>query len=322
MVRKRFLEENNFKESKEVYFNITEEFEKFIKHKKAVKDIALRTEKDYRIYFKTIEQITGKKDVSFSEFKASIETFFESRNGKAPATFNIPLTYVASFCNWAVREKLFTESPVKLLGVKRKKDLGRCRNISIEDVNKVISVIDKNTFAGFRDYVIIMITLDCGIRPSELFQLEEEDFIVQRDWLKVRAEIAKTRTQRILHLSPQVTELLVKLIRYKDSSWDKFLFTTYEGQQMDTDRWQKRLREYNKKTGTDISPYDFRHTFAIMFLRNKGNIFALQDILGHSDLTMTRRYVKFANDDLKEEHEQASPVKTFLHKNTRIKRLV
>jgi integrase/recombinase XerD len=58
----------------------------------------------------------------------------------------------------------------------------------------------------------------------------------------------------------------------------------------------------------DVHPHRFRRTAAIQFLRNGGNLFALQKMLGHETLDMVRRYVELADSDLEEAHKTASPV--------------
>jgi site-specific recombinase XerD len=59
------------------------------------------------------------------------------------------------------------------------------------------------------------------------------------------------------------------------------------------------------------SPHTFRHTFAISFLRAGGNVFTLKEMLGHTSLAMTNRYVAIAQADISKQHAQFSPVKTF-----------
>jgi integrase/recombinase XerD len=70
----------------------------------------------------------------------------------------------------------------------------------------------------------------------------------------------------------------------------------------------RRLGRQLRMTGVRVSPHTCRHTFAITFLRNRGNVFALQKILGHSDLAMVRRYAELAEGDVTAEHALASPL--------------
>jgi site-specific recombinase XerD len=59
---------------------------------------------------------------------------------------------------------------------------------------------------------------------------------------------------------------------------------------------------------SDVHPHRFRHSFAVSFLRNGGDAYSLQDMLGHESLAMTRKYVKLAQRDLKKIHKRASPI--------------
>jgi len=70
------------------------------------------------------------------------------------------------------------------------------------------------------------------------------------------------------------------------------------------------LKRYAKKAGIEgvrCSPHTFRHTFAISYLRNGGDVFSLQHILGHSSLDVVRIYVNLAQVDIKAAHRRYSP---------------
>ncbi|NLZ51754.1 MAG: site-specific integrase, partial [Thermoanaerobacteraceae bacterium] len=69
--------------------------------------------------------------------------------------------------------------------------------------------------------------------------------------------------------------------------------------------------------GYKITPYDLRHSFALLYLRNGGNVFTLQRTLGHTDLNMTKRYLALTGEDLKVEHEKATPVSDIVGKRVR-----
>lgn len=88
------------------------------------------------------------------------------------------------------------------------------------------------------------------------------------------------------------------------------LFVTVYGVGVDRYRVRDIIIERGKQAkvgGVRCSPHTFRHTCAVMYLRNGGDVFSLQKLLGHTDLTMTRRYAELSENDVCEKHRKFSP---------------
>ncbi|MGB9792226.1 MAG: tyrosine-type recombinase/integrase [Thermacetogeniaceae bacterium] len=231
----------------------------------------------------------------------------------SPAYRNIKLRYLRSFFNWCVSQGYLPANP--LAGVRQaKEDLNRIRHASLEDVKKLLEQPDKNTYTGLRDYCLILVQLDTGVRPGELLQAKVSDLTLETRELYIRPEVAKTRVGRTLVLSPFTCQWLAKLISIRPKWWsdDVPIFASENGKPLDTDTFGHRLRKYCQKAGVKVTPYGLRHTFALEFLKESNDPFALQRILGHQDLTMTRRYVRYLQEDVREIHEKASPVQKLL----------
>lgn len=239
-----------------------------------------------------------------------------------PATYNNRLVYLRAFFEWCVEKTgLLAHNP--LIGFKKRKAEGRVVQHDEDTLIALINAPDKKTYAGLRDFALILLTLDTGIRPKEAFTLLPDDFNVRASELYVRAENAKTRISRTLNLSPQTAKAISELIVNRPKEWKKTtpIFCTNEGGSLTRHTWGDRMEMYSKKLGVKIIPYDLRHSYAIGFLRGGGNALALQRSLGHTDLTMTKRYVNLAESDMKEQHAMASPLNRLLPVKKRAGRL-
>lgn len=293
----------------------------FIFFKKA-QGLADRTIKDYNVTFTLFEKYYTKDMMELQALKQSLLEMFVPLSKGSPATFNRPYSNLSCFFNWAVTNEYMEKNPLKMTGLKKKRDEGKIRNIPEDIIKKVLESIDINTYIGLRDYTLILLTLDTGIRPSEACGVELRDLDLEHSELTIRKEVAKTRVKRVLPLSYQTTEIFRKFTSIRNSDWNNYIFLTIDGEQFSTNAWEFRTQYYSDKVGYYFTPYDFRHTFAILYLKNGGNVFALQKLLGHKDLTMTKRYVNFAQSDIVEQHISASPVNRFIQRTTRIKKLV
>ncbi|WP_235439712.1 tyrosine-type recombinase/integrase [Paenibacillus sp. DMB20] len=161
-----------------------------------------------------------------------------------------------------------------------------------------------------RDYTLILLTLDTGIRPSEALALRPNDFNLISGWLRIPDGAAKTRVSRTLNISPVTVDALKRFIRMRPRSWANKVpvFSTESGNKLNRHTWGDRLERHSKKVGVHITPYALRHAFALEFIRGGASAFSLQKTLGHVDITMTKRYVALADEDLKADHVKASPL--------------
>lgn len=295
--------------------------EQFIRYKKA-SNLRERTIDDYRKYFQEFLKVVPSETVNYDQLKDSILVYLTSKSGKAPATYNIPYSNLNALFNWMVEvECILPTNPIKQLKLKKMRDDGRVREIKADDLKKFMSYMDLQTYTGFRDYTFLVLTMDTGLRPNETCQLTENLFNFKDRTVFLPRAITKGRKDRYSPLTAQTVELISKLISFKDPTWSSLVFHGYDGEPFSTKQWIKRMWGYSRKSGVKITPYDLRHTFAIMFLRNNGNLFALQDILGHSDLLMTKRYCKLAQSDLENQHSLASPVASIIKRTTRVRKL-
>jgi len=231
---------------------------------------------------------------------------------KAPATFNLRLTSLKLFFDWAVKEGMLSSNPTE--GLRQRKASPRIVNIPEETLSKLLSLPDRSTYAGLRDYCLILLQLDTGIRPGEALSLKVEDIDFQGFTVTVRSVVSKTRTTRTLFLSLATVRALKELVAARSEEWGNApLFCTYTGGPFPCAEWNFRIRErYLPRLGAKITPYMLRHAFALGFLRNDGNIFALQRIMGHTTLEMTRRYLALTEGDLREASAKASPLNNIM----------
>ncbi|MCF6096453.1 site-specific integrase [Thermovorax subterraneus] len=226
---------------------------------------------------------------------------------KSPAYYNLCLVYLRAFFQYCLEEGYIASNP--LSGFKRKKAGDRFINLDLNSIKALLELPDRKTYCGLRDYALILLTLDTGIRPSEALSLKVEDVNLKAGIVNIRPEIAKTRMQRTLPISPAVVEAIKELIKARPEEWkDAPLFCSQDGLPMRERSWANRVQKYGKKLGIKLRAYDLRHVSATWYLRNGGNIHGLRVLLGHTDLHMAKKYVHFVEADIAQEHKQASVV--------------
>ncbi len=158
-----------------------------------------------------------------------------------------------------------------------------------------------------RNRAIILLLLDTGMRASELCGLRLHQVDLKNRRAKVFGKGAKERT---LPLSPNTGQAVWKYLSTRpDLSAGDYLFLTAKDTPIDRFRLLKQLHTIGQRAGVEgVDVHRFRHTFAINYLRNGGDPYSLQMMLGHSTLDMVRAYLAIAQADVEAAHKRASPV--------------
>ncbi|MFC4766439.1 tyrosine-type recombinase/integrase [Effusibacillus consociatus] len=202
-----------------------EAFKEFLLWKKA-QGISETTLKDYRghvkSFFKRFPDCWQEPNLK----KSVLEYMADDVK---PATFNLRLAYLRAFFDWCVGERYLQDNPLQ--GIKKRKAQPRIVDIPQEKLQKLLTLPDQRTFSGLRDYALICLTLDTGIRPKEAFQLTVEDIDLQHMKVTVPAEVAKTRTARSIDITPTTAEVIRKLMNVRPDWWgvDVPIFCSNEG---------------------------------------------------------------------------------------------
>jgi integrase/recombinase XerD len=194
-----------------------------------------------------------------------------------------------AFFAWCVEEELIEKSPAARLSLPK---LPRrvIRTFAPEQIEQLLAVCDVTTGQGFRDYVILVLLLDTGMRVSELVDLRMGN--VHARHVKV---LRKGFKEREIGMHPDVSKLLwLYMEKYRRSEeypeedrvflGRKGALTTEGIEQV----FQRAARASGIK-GVRVTPHTMRHTFSKRYLKNGGDLFRLSRELGHSDVQVTGR---------------------------------
>jgi site-specific recombinase XerD len=235
----------------------------------------------------------------------------KQQNGLSGYTINSYLRSVRAFWSWLLYEEIISTNPFDRIKIP-KPPRKVIPAFSEAQIRALLDTIDTSTPAGNRDYAVIVTLLDTALRVSELTNLRLEHLRIDEGVVKVMGKGGK---ERLIPFGKSVQRLLWRYIntyRPEPSLPNRdYLFLTANGRQLTRGHIQKRMVLYGKRaslSGVRCSPHTLRHTGAVNFLRNGGDVFSLQRLLGHSTLSMTRHYCELADIDVKRAHTIASPV--------------
>lgn len=221
---------------------------------------------------------------------------------------------IKALFSWATREGHLETNPAALLKVPKAPKV-IIPILSEAQIRQLFSVIDRRTSLGYRDYSLLLVFLDTGLRLSEVAGLELQHLHLEQGYLQV---MGKGWKERQVPISARVQKALwTYLTKHRPEPampGIQNVFLTHHGQPLRPDTIHKIVSRCGKKAGIEgvrCSPHTFRHTFATNYLLNGGDVFTLQKILGHSSMEMVRIYVNMTAENVQAQHRRCSPVDTW-----------
>lgn len=188
-----------------------------------------------------------------------------------------------------------------------------------EEIKKLLIKPRRRSFGQLRDYTIVCFLLGTGVRTSTLINIKIKHIDLKSKTLFL--EKTKTRKQYTIPLSTTLLEVLKEYL----SSWtyndEDYLFPNVFGEPLTAAALRQTIREYHLNRGIkSCSLHKYRRTFATKYLQSNGNIFYLQLLMGHSDISTTRQYCSVNIDDLQRNYDSLNPLDNMKRKSIRLRK--
>jgi integrase/recombinase XerC/integrase/recombinase XerD len=214
-----------------------------------------------------------------------------------------------AFSNWLLKEKLTNINFTA--GIKPPKIVKKViSTLSEEEIAQVLSTFNPSSVSDMRNKVMFMLLLDTGLRIGELINLKLDDVNIEEGLMKVMGKGKKERMVPIGNKAQKVLHSYLFRFRPKPAhSGINNAFLSVFGTPITENSVELVFARLARRSGVKrLHAHLCRHTFATMFLLNGGDIFTLQQILGHSTLEMVRNYVTLASNQVAMRHHKYSPL--------------
>lgn len=248
-------------------------------------------------------------NVTEEHIKENVILYMRKYRGLRVVTINTRLRALRAFYNFLYMQKYIPKNPVE--NIKLLKDRKQIiPTFSKEQLNKLFRQPDLRKFTGVRDYTMMMIMLETGIRVNELVGLSVTDILWEDDLLRIRN--AKSYRERLVPIQKDMKNQLTKYLAIRGELGTDALIVTVDGTRLTRRGVQQRIDIYGRKANLkDVrcSCHTFRHTFAKLSVQQGANIFELQAILGHTSFEIVKTYVNLFGNDVRERHKEFSPLK-------------
>lgn len=261
-----------------------------------------------------INFIEKNKINDFSKIKyGNISSFFKKLNEKE-LTGTTAAHYYSSlkgFFKYLLQNNYIKENPMeKINAPKLSRSLPQV--LSIIEIDRMLSQPDCNDKLGIRDKALLELFYACGLRVSELINLKISSLFFDEEIIRV---FGKGSKERLVPIGKSALKCISDYLRRsrplleKKMKSENYLFLNTRGTKLSRMGVWKIVEKYAKEAGIkkEVHPHTFRHSFATHLLEGGADLRAVQEMLGHADISTTQIYTHIDREYIKQEHKQFHP---------------
>ncbi|GAA5218603.1 tyrosine recombinase XerC [Corallincola platygyrae] len=230
-----------------------------------------------------------------------------SFNGLSPSTLNLKLSALRSFCKFLVREGVLKANPAEgIQAPKRPKPLPK--NLDVDELDQLLEITDDDPLA-LRDKAMFELFYASGLRLAELVSLDMNAVDLSSQEVRLTGKGNKTR---IVPFGGEAKKAIQRWIRVRGEFADtdeSALFLSKQRRRLSPRSVEARLKHWAQRQGLGdkVHPHKLRHSFATHMLESSGDLRAVQELLGHANLSTTQVYTHLDFSHLAEVYDQAHP---------------
>ena len=230
-------------------------------------------------------------------------------HGKSAASVTRFLASVKSFYSYMVAAGELKKNPAQ--GVAAAKVERKYPEIlTAKEVELFLEQPECVDAKGFRDHAMLELLYATGIRVSELIALDIGDLNLPAGFIRC-SNSKKERIIPLYHGAVKALQDYIKGVRPQliADTEETALFVNMNGERMSRQGFWKIIKHYQEKAGIqkDITPHTLRHSFAVHLLENGADLRAIQEMLGHADISSTQIYTHVIKNQLKDVYQKAHP---------------
>jgi len=287
----------------------------YLAHLKLEKNLSTNTVSSYKIDINTFVEFIKNKNINDPSrvTTENISRFFKLLKdmGLSATSSARYFSSLKGFFLYLSRNKYILSNPIeKVSAPKISQKLPSV--LTVNEVEKILCLPDVENKLGLRDKAILELFYACGTRVSELINLKIGDLFLSEEIIRV---FGKGSKERLIPIGSSainwIKQYLVKSrpLLMKKSKSENYLFLNSRGSKLSRMGVWKIIDRYVKEAGIvkKVHPHTFRHSFATHLLEGGADLRAVQEMLGHADISTTQIYTHIDRDYIKQVHKQYHP---------------